>query len=62
MKNLSLETKIETAIKLATFDVIEKSCRIKDLEFRRKLIIKYMSTGSFKKSVEQYLKLINENN
>jgi hypothetical protein len=62
MKNLSLETKIEIATKLAVDDVIEKSCGIKDLEFRKKLIIKFMANCKFEQSVKQYLKLIEANN
>ena len=59
MENLSLKSKIEVATKFATFDAIEKSSNIKDLELRKKLIVKYVSTENFKKSVEAYLKLIN---
>lgn len=59
MENLSLKAKIEVATKFATFDAIEKSSNIKNLELRKKLIIKYISTENFKKSVEAYLKLIN---
>lgn len=61
MKDLTLKSKIETATKLATFDAIEKSSNIKNLELRKKLIKKYISTENFKKSVEAYLKLININ-
>tara|TARA_R110000868_G_scaffold140631_7_gene356449 strand:- start:848 stop:1039 length:192 start_codon:yes stop_codon:yes gene_type:complete len=60
MKNLSLQSKIETATKLATFDAIEKSAKITDLALRTKLITKYISTVNFQKAVEGYLKLINE--
>ena len=59
MKNLSSKSKIEVATKLATFDAIEKSSNIKNSELRKNLIIKYISTENFKKSVEAYLKLIN---
>ena len=59
MENLSLKSKIEVATKLATFDAIEKSSNIKNLELRKKLIVKYMSSKNFKKSAEAYLKLIN---
>lgn len=58
MKNLSTEKKIEMAIKLTVSDAVEKSFNIENLELRKKLIIKYMSTKTFKKSVLSYLELI----
>jgi len=65
MKNLSTEKEIATsnwniemAIKLTVCDAVEKSFNIENLELRKKLIIKYMSTETFKKSVLSYLELI----
>jgi hypothetical protein len=58
MKNLSTEKEIEMAIKLTVSDAVEKSFNIENLELRKKLIIKYMSTETFKKSVLSYLELI----
>jgi hypothetical protein len=46
------------AIKLTVSDAVEKSFNIENLELRKKLIIKYMSTETFKKSVLSYLELI----
>ena len=61
MEHLSTEKKIEMAIKLTLSDAIEKSSNIENLELRKKLIIKYMSTETFKKSVLSYIELITNN-
>jgi hypothetical protein len=61
MGNLSIELKIEIAIKMATFQAIEKAQEnINDSAALKALKVKtFVKTQSFQKNVDEYLEMIN---
>jgi len=61
MKNLSIELKIEIAVKMATFEAIEKAQENKNdsMELKALKVKTFMKTPCFQKNVDEYLEMIN---
>ena len=61
MQNLSIELKIEIAVKMATFQAIEKAQENKNdsVAFKELKVKTFMKTQSFQKNVDEYLEMIN---
>jgi len=54
MKNLTNETKMQTAIQMVIMDAIEKG------HTNRNELIEYMKSEVFEKAVENYISMLNE--
>lgn len=64
MENLSIETKIEMAVKMVIFDAIEHAEENKNdsFELKKFKVHAFLKTATFQKMVDQYLEIINNTN